>query len=618
MIFSLKCNFLLVVNICCSLFSYHKDIIFNVDYVIVDGEETSADVSLQESVSQCLQLNDSVDENKPTETDILHSEGVRCNEQENLGFDNDKISMIRVLEQALEEGYADRDALYLELEKERSAAATAADEAMAMILRLQEEKASIEMEARQYQRMIEEKYAYDAEEMGILKEILVRREREKHFLEKEVEEYRQMIFGNDQLGSGMHDLDAMEAQMTSSYSCEDPYFMPHSQSIKNPTLKITDSSSDFEVSSIEIQNRKLAFGKKLPILELDEDSDPSKQGDVYALSGIDSHVYLSGNKEANYEFQEKGVISMYENLISDDMRRRGAGNTEGHSLHEKATSPFAKEHDQTGSTSLFQEFDSKTSDISIENEQDLEIEKPPSLLLDTESRVYDVHVIDDENILHSKLSIDKTEQLLTSATLNVPIKCDSPTLSRVETEDNKIGSSLCVTSGLPPKGSSSGKALLTDLRRNSMSAIDYERVKIDNEVEWLRERLRIVQEGREKLNFSLGHKEREKIQLQLLEDIANQLREIRQLTEPGKAVRQASLPPSSSKVNFLDFSFITFFILYQNLFMMLRTKREEEEDKENLVIMVECLSCIVYFYLVSVGFFCQLILMVQLFYFLAG
>jgi len=87
-----------------------------------------------------------------------------------------------------------------------------------------------------------------------------------------------------------------------------------------------------------------------------------------------------------------------------------------------------------------------------------------------------------------------------------------------------------------------------DLRRNSMSSIDYERLKIDNEVEMLHERLRIVQEGREKLKFSLGNKERENFQLQLLEDIASQLREIRRLTEPGKAIRQASLPPPSSKI----------------------------------------------------------------------
>lgn len=87
-----------------------------------------------------------------------------------------------------------------------------------------------------------------------------------------------------------------------------------------------------------------------------------------------------------------------------------------------------------------------------------------------------------------------------------------------------------------------------DLRRNSMSSIDYERLKIDNEVEWLQQRLRIVQDGREKLNLSLGHKEREKIQLKLLEDIARQLQEIRQLTEPKQAIRQASLSPPFSTV----------------------------------------------------------------------
>ncbi|KAK9671618.1 hypothetical protein RND81_12G042600 [Saponaria officinalis] len=56
-----------------------------------------------------------------------------------------------------------------ELEQERIAAATAADEAMAMISRLQEEKVLIEMESREYQRILEEKSTYDAEEMDILK-----------------------------------------------------------------------------------------------------------------------------------------------------------------------------------------------------------------------------------------------------------------------------------------------------------------------------------------------------------------------------------------------------------------------------------------------------------------
>ncbi|KAE8685491.1 Detected protein of unknown function [Hibiscus syriacus] len=114
------------------------------------------------------------------------------NTNEKSRFIRDEANWIRTLEQALEEEKTKHAAICLELEKERAAAASAADEAMAMILRLQEDKASIEMEARQYQRMMEGKFAYDDEEMNILKEILVRREKENHLLGRDLEAYRQM------------------------------------------------------------------------------------------------------------------------------------------------------------------------------------------------------------------------------------------------------------------------------------------------------------------------------------------------------------------------------------------------------------------------------------------
>ncbi|CAH8276952.1 unnamed protein product [Arabidopsis lyrata] len=100
------------------------------------------------------------------------------------------IDKVRLLEEAVEEERVARAALMVELEEERAASASAADEAMAMILRLQADKASLEMEGKQYERMIDEKFAYDEEEMNILKEILFKREREKHFLEKELETYK--------------------------------------------------------------------------------------------------------------------------------------------------------------------------------------------------------------------------------------------------------------------------------------------------------------------------------------------------------------------------------------------------------------------------------------------
>jgi hypothetical protein len=54
-------------------------------------------------------------------------------------------------------------AMYLELEKERNASATAANEAMGMIARLQEEKAAVLMEARQFQQVVEQKSMHDQE-----------------------------------------------------------------------------------------------------------------------------------------------------------------------------------------------------------------------------------------------------------------------------------------------------------------------------------------------------------------------------------------------------------------------------------------------------------------------
>ncbi|THU50188.1 hypothetical protein C4D60_Mb06t17470 [Musa balbisiana] len=84
-------------------------------------------------------------------------------------------------------------ALYAELEEERSAAAIAANQTMAMITRLQEEKAAMQMEALQYQRMMDEQSEYDQEALELLNELMIKREREKQDLEKELEVYRKKV-----------------------------------------------------------------------------------------------------------------------------------------------------------------------------------------------------------------------------------------------------------------------------------------------------------------------------------------------------------------------------------------------------------------------------------------
>ncbi|RZS11013.1 hypothetical protein BHM03_00042307 [Ensete ventricosum] len=97
------------------------------------------------------------------------------------------------LKQQIELDRKSMNALYKELEEERSASAVAANEAMAMINRLQEEKAAMQMEALQYLRMMEEQAEYDQEAIQKLNDLLTEREKELLDLEAEIDSYRKRL-----------------------------------------------------------------------------------------------------------------------------------------------------------------------------------------------------------------------------------------------------------------------------------------------------------------------------------------------------------------------------------------------------------------------------------------
>ncbi|KAF5946129.1 hypothetical protein HYC85_016357 [Camellia sinensis] len=84
-------------------------------------------------------------------------------------------------------------ASYKELEEERNASAISANQAMAMITRLQEEKAALNMEALQCVRMMEEQAEYDEEALQKANDFLAEREKEIQDLEAELELYRNKV-----------------------------------------------------------------------------------------------------------------------------------------------------------------------------------------------------------------------------------------------------------------------------------------------------------------------------------------------------------------------------------------------------------------------------------------
>ncbi|KAH7682915.1 GTD-binding domain-containing protein [Dioscorea alata] len=390
-----------------------------------------------------------------------------------------EVEVIKKLEKALEEEQNAYAALCLELEKERNAAASSADEAMAMIVRLQEEKAAIEMEARQYRRMSEEKSAYDEEEMDILKEIIVRREREKHVLEGELEVYRQMIVSDERFQSNLVG------------DCFD-IVLPVEQK------QLVDES----------------FGKE------EENDTPCIDKD---WMGHGHWIDQSGLETECLDAMQVPTGSVFE----------GSSSGKGKSGDLGSVVP----------ADVLCKLNIGNADHSCNVSTQTEIE----------SSILDVHVIDDGKL---ETGYEKNREL--GDTENI-LRNNNP---RIESSGSSNADCLNVhpsTKWRVPEGihrSSSESEMVTQMTnsppdstphklKSSKSSVDSERIKLEIEVELLRKRLRTVQQGREKL--SIERREKEDFQLQLLEEISSQLREIRKATEPVKGARRASLPPQFSK-----------------------------------------------------------------------
>ncbi|GMI69315.1 hypothetical protein HRI_000600800 [Hibiscus trionum] len=99
-------------------------------------------------------------------------------------------SLVDRLNRQIENAREHINELSKDLEEERNASAIAAIQAMAMITRLQEEKAALRMEALQYLRMMEEQAEYDIDALEKANDLLIEKEKELQDLEAELEYYR--------------------------------------------------------------------------------------------------------------------------------------------------------------------------------------------------------------------------------------------------------------------------------------------------------------------------------------------------------------------------------------------------------------------------------------------
>ncbi|XP_042977335.1 myosin-binding protein 1-like isoform X2 [Carya illinoinensis] len=161
--------------------------------------------------------------------------------------------------------------LYKELEEERNASEIATNQAMAMITRLQEEKAALHMEALQYLRMMEEQAEYDVEALEKANDLLAEKEKEIQDLEAEVE-FCRSNFPTELLAEIIHERnDGLKEECVVLKSTIVPSIIDnenvHYKSMRTEVPKSSDKPFVAKSPCLEFEEEKLYISQRLKNLE---------------------------------------------------------------------------------------------------------------------------------------------------------------------------------------------------------------------------------------------------------------------------------------------------------------------------------------------------------------
>ncbi|KAJ8573018.1 hypothetical protein K7X08_009529 [Anisodus acutangulus] len=190
-------------------------------------------------------------------------------------------------------------ALYKELEEERNASSVAANQAMAMITRLQEEKAALHMEALQCLRMMEEQAEYDNEALEKANDLLAQKEKEIQDLEAQLELYKKKL-GN----MAVFD-DVLEARYNSNKAKQADTTCSDGSSIFPGDINGNGSRNGEMVTSSEVDN----IDKRSPLLDFASERDQI----MLCLNKLEERLHLFSKHEASQDFANvNGMFSTEE------------------------------------------------------------------------------------------------------------------------------------------------------------------------------------------------------------------------------------------------------------------------------------------------------------------
>ncbi|CAN7053914.1 hypothetical protein BRARA_G02995 [Brassica rapa] len=231
------------------------------------------------------------------------------------------------LKSELEEERKALNALYEELEEERSASATAANETMAMINRLHEEKAAMQMEALQYQRMMEEQSEFDQEALQLLNEVIVKREKEIAELEKELEVCRKRLEeyeAKERMGMMMRRMrdSSVDSYRNNEGSDENNGEFGHksvegeSEMENTPVdvvLRLDECLDDYEGERLSILGRLKFLEEKLTALNDEEDNE--EEAKTFESNGSingNGHVHEKETNGKHRVLKSKRLLPLFD------------------------------------------------------------------------------------------------------------------------------------------------------------------------------------------------------------------------------------------------------------------------------------------------------------------
>lgn len=225
--------------------------------------------------------------------------------------------------------------LYNELEVEREATATAASEALAMILRLQSEKSAVKMESEHYKRLAEEKMYHAEESMQVFEDLIQQKEMEIANLDYQVQAYRYKLssLGVEDIGS-------------------DEIKFPENLSQSNETsVGETSPENLLRRNSAPPKLLKLAYLKRG---NLERNRSVSPDSDVISKTSRESEREIESHQNLDSEKQTDGISSYWDQIrkldkIVEEMAGEQYASLRGRSSRTSSAFFQLNESDQTQS-----------------------------------------------------------------------------------------------------------------------------------------------------------------------------------------------------------------------------------------------------------------------------